>query len=261
MSLAGQHPFAEPVEARTTGNVGAVTTDAPAASASRPIWRRLVGSTWFHLIAAFVVVGLLLTFVAKPYLVPSASMESTLQPGDRVLVNRLAYVGSEPATGDIIVFDADESWGAHASASEPWWKAAARWVGEVTGFGPSGPHTLIKRVIAGPGQVVECCTASGAITVDGVALSEPYVGSDFPFETGVLDCTTEPASMRCFPAVTVPEGSYLMLGDNRTNSSDSAAQCRGVPDADESCWRWATRDEVVGKAGAIVWPIGRWGAL
>ncbi|MEW1976051.1 S26 family signal peptidase [Microbacterium profundi] len=111
-----------------------MTTDAPAASVSRPIWRRLVGSTWFHLIAAFVVVGLLLMFVAKPYLVPSASMESTLQPGDRVLVpsasmestlqprdrvlvNRLAYVGSEPATGDIIVFDANESWGERAMAA------------------------------------------------------------------------------------------------------------------------------------------------
>jgi len=238
-----------------------VTTDAPAAPASRPLWRRITGSAWFHLIAAFAVAGLLLTFVAKPYLVPSASMESTLQPGDRLLVNRLAYVGSEPATGDVIVFDADETWGAHAAASDPWWKAAARWVGEVTGFGPSGPHTLVKRVIAGPGQVVECCTASGAITVDGVELDETYLGSDFPFDAGTLDCTTEPASMRCFDPVTVPEGSYLVLGDNRANSSDSAAHCRGVPDADASCWRWATREDVVGKVGLILWPIGRWGAL
>lgn len=238
-----------------------MTTDASATPAPRPVWRRITGSAWFHLVAAFVVVGLLLTFVAKPYLVPSASMESTLQPGDRVLVNRLAYVGSEPATGDVIVFDADETWGSHTADSDPWWKAAARWVGEFTGFGPSGPHTLVKRVIAGPGQVVECCTASGAITVDGVALDEPYLGSDLPFEDGTLDCTSEPASTRCFEAVTVPAGSYLVLGDNRANSSDSAAQCRGVPAAEGSCWRWATRSEVVGKVSLILWPIGRWGAL
>lgn len=241
--------------------MGAVTTDASAAPASRPLWRRITGSTWFHLIAAFVVVGLLLTFVAKPYLVPSESMESTLQPGDRVLVNRLAYVGAEPATGDVIVFDADETWGSTSASDAPWWKQAARWVGEVTGFGPSGAHTLIKRVIAGPGQVVECCSATGVLTVDGVELDETYLGSDFPFEPETLDCTTEPASLRCFDAVTVPEGSYLVLGDNRTNSSDSAAQCRGVPDPDPSCWRWATREGVVGKAAAIFWPIGRWGAL
>ncbi|WP_426323936.1 S26 family signal peptidase [Microbacterium sp. E-13] len=60
----------------------------------------MVGSTWFHVVAAFLVFGMLLTFVAKPYWVPSGSMENTLQPGDRILVNRLAYVGSQPATGE-----------------------------------------------------------------------------------------------------------------------------------------------------------------
>ena len=43
-------------------------------AAPRPLWRRIGGSVWFHLLAAFVVFGLLLTFVAKPYVVPSASM-------------------------------------------------------------------------------------------------------------------------------------------------------------------------------------------
>lgn len=235
-----------------------VTTPPPT---PRPLWRRITGSTWFHLIAAFVVAGLLLTFVAKPYVVPSSSMESTLIPGDRVLVNRLAYVGTEPATGDIIVFDANSTWDTAPRAEEPWWKQAARWVGEVSGFGPSGPHTLIKRVIAGPGQIVECCDASGELTVDGVALDESYVEANFPYEEGVLDCTTEPASMRCFDSVEVPEGSYLVLGDNRSNSSDSAVQCRGEASVDSSCWRWATRDGVVGKAGVIIWPVGRWAGL
>lgn len=232
-----------------------MTTDAPAA---KPIWRRLLGSTWFHLVAAFVVVGLLLTFVAKPYQVPSESMDPTLQTGDRLIVNRLAYVGTQPTTGDIIVFDADETWGAHSTADAPWWKNAARWLGEVTGFGPSGPHTLVKRVIAGPGQVVECCDAAGALIVDGVPLDEPYVTANIPFDVGVLDCSSEPISLRCFDPVEVPAGSYLVLGDNRANSSDSAAQCRGSSSPDEACWRWATRDGVVGKVGAIFWPIGRW---
>ena len=234
-----------------------VTTSPPP---PRPLWRRVTGSAWFHLIAAFLVFGLLLTFVAKPYLVPSGSMEPTLQPGDRVLVNRLAYVGTEPTTGDVIVFDASAAWDSTPRPDEPWWKQAARWVGEVSGFGPSGPHTLIKRVIAGPGQVVECCGATGELTVDGIALDEPYIQANFPYEEGVLDCSTEPMSLRCFDAVEVPEGSYLVLGDNRSNSSDSAAHCRGAS-GDESCWRWATRDGVVGKATVIFWPVGRWGGL
>ena len=49
-----------------------------------------------------------------------------------------------------------------ASAEENPLKAALRWVGEVTGFGPSSPHTLVKRVIGAPGQTVECCTDAGA---------------------------------------------------------------------------------------------------
>jgi signal peptidase I len=211
---------------------------------------------WFHLVAAFVVMGLILSFVAKPYWVPSGSMEQTLHPGDRILVNRLAYVGSAPSTGDVVVFDADSAWGLTGAASPN----PLRWVGEVTGFGPSSPHTLVKRVIGGPGQSVECCTDDGRIVVDGKPLDEPYVTNDFAFTPGSLDCGSTPRSQRCFDAVTVPDASFLMLGDNRSGSSDSAALCRG-DGASPECWRWASRDSVVGKAAVILWPIGRWGGL
>ena len=263
------------------------------ASAPRPLWRRITGSTWFHLIAAFVVVGLVLSFVAKPYWVPSGSMEQTLQVGDRVLVNRLAYVGAEPSTGDVVVFNADDTWGDHTADNENPVKQAVRWVGEVTGFGPSGEHTLVKRVIAGPGQKVECCTAEGAVTVDGEALSEPYIFEDLPFEPGSLDCSTEPVSSRCLPPVVVPEDSYLVMGDHRSRSADGAMNCRGAPEAQanpgesadqddgadvsesseasessgdgggsvDPCWRWAHSADIVGKASAILWPISRWSGI
>ena len=51
-----------------------------------------------------------------------------------------------------------------------------------------------------------------------------------------------------------------MLGDNRAGSADSAVACR-MPDAPETCWRWASRDAIVGKAVVILWPIGHWGGL
>ncbi len=232
-----------------------MSTDDPA---PRPLWRRVIGSFWFQLAAAFVVTGLVLSFVAKPYWVPSGSMEQTLQPGDRILVNRLAYVGSEPATGDVIVFDADASWGLSSGDSEDPLRAALRWVGEVTGFGPSGPHTLVKRVIAGPGQTAECCDEQGRVTVDGVGLDEPYVTNDFAFDPGTIDCDSEPRSGRCFGPVVVPDASYLVLGDNRTGSADSAYRCRAA-EVSPSCWRWA--GNVVGKSVAIIWPIGRWSGL
>lgn len=220
----------------------------------------MLGSAWFHLAAAFVVTGLLLSFVAKPYWVPSGSMEQTLIPDDRVLVNRLAFVGGGPSTGDIIVFDADETWSVAAAPAENPLKALLRRVGEWSGFGPTGTHTLVKRIIGTPGDTVECCSASGAVMVDGVALDEPYIQSDLAFEPGTLDCDTADRSYRCFGPVTVPDGAYLVLGDNRDASADSALYCR-APDSPEDCWRWARRDDIVGRAVAIIWPVTRWGAL
>ncbi|UNK70104.1 signal peptidase I [Microbacterium sp. H1-D42] len=228
----------------------------------RPMWRRITGSTLFHLVLAFVVVGLVLSFVAKPYWVPSGSMEQTLKIDDRVLVNRLAYAGdAHPSTGEIIVFDADETWGEWGSNDEGPLKKAFRWIGEVSGFGPSGPHTLIKRVIAGPGQTVSCCTAEGALIVDGKPLDEPYIYQDLAFDPGTLDCTTTPISPRCLPEVTVPEDSYLVLGDHRSSSADSAYRCRGERDADPGCWLWARDEDVVGRATVILWPASRWSGL
>ncbi len=234
-----------------------MVTDVPT---RRPLWRRITGSFLFQLVLAFVVFGLVLSFVAKPYAVPSGSMEQTLLPGDRILVNRLAYLGDEPGTGDIVVFEAEEAWGTTPAPPSDPLQGILRWIGETTGFGPSGPHTLVKRVIAGPGQKVSCCNETGALLVDGEPLDEPYVTNNQEFTPGALDCATTPRSTRCFDEVTVPADSFLMLGDNRANSSDSAAQCR-VPDPAEGCWRWATRAGVVGKAVTVIWPVGRWSAL
>jgi signal peptidase I len=226
----------------------------------KPWWRRALGSGWFQLAAAFVVTGLILSFVAKPYWVPSGSMETTLQPGDRVMVNRLAYLAASPGTGDIVVFDAGTTWDIEPAPAPDPIRGALRWLGGVTGFGPSSAHTLIKRVIGTPGQTVECCSEDGRLVVDGEPLDEPYVTNDFAFERGELDCTTTPRSQRCFADVEVPADSYLMLGDNRANSSDSAAFCRsdGSP---ADCWRWASRPDVVGKAVVLFWPITRWSGL
>ena len=242
----------------TAGYGEAVTTEEMAAP--RPRWLRIAGSFWFHLVLAFVVVGLVLSFVAKPYGVPSESMAQTLQPGDRIVVNRLAYIGTEPATGDVVIFDAGPGWETPPPPNLDPLRATSRWLGEFTGFGPSGSHTLVKRVIGQPGETVACCTDDGLLTVDGMPLEGQYVEEDFAFTPVALDCDTTPASQRCFAPVTVPDDSYLVLGDNRAASSDSAVHCRGeAPQTD--CWRWMRRDEIVGKAVVIFWPIARWSSL
>ena len=219
----------------------------------------MLNSPWAHLAMACVVAVLMVSFVAKPFLVPSVSMAETLEPGDRILVNRLAYIGSAPIAGDIVVFDVGSRWGATGPEDDGAVRAIARWLVASSGIGPAGPHTLVKRVIAGPGQTVSCCSADGRMLIDGEPLNEPYVTDDFPFIAGRLDCESLSKSLRCLDEVVVPPGSYLVLGDNRANSSDSATLCRGA-DSD-TCWRWMLRDDVIGEVAAVFWPADRWRAL
>lgn len=223
------------------------TADAPARR------RRRFGSVWITIALAAALTAIIVAFVGQP---SSGSMSPTLEPGDRLIVNRLAFLGSDPGPGDIVVFRPDESWG-DKPVAEDWLSGALQWVGETTGI---RPYVLVKRVIAGPGQTVECCDAEGRVLVDGEPLAEPYVVNDLPFVPGSLDCGSSPTSNRCFETVTVPENSYLVLGDNRGNSADSAAACRGRSAVAEGCWRWMRRADVVGEIGVVFWPVSRWGA-
>lgn len=52
-----------------------------------------------------LVFGVVRPFLIEPFLIPSGSMSPTLNPGDRVLASKFAYLPSEPARGDVAVFD------------------------------------------------------------------------------------------------------------------------------------------------------------
>lgn len=222
----------------------------PVPAAARPATersrlRRALTHPLAHLVYAIVVVGLVQAFIVKLYFVPSGSMEPTLMPGDRILVNRIALVWDAPSTGDVVVFDAGDGW--TETATEPgFWQQLRYLFGSLTGIGPAAPHTLVKRVIATDGQTLSCCDADGRMLVDGEPLDEPYVAIDFPWEPGALDCATTPASQRCFGEFTVPDGAFVALGDNRTGSSDSLTACRPNGVVDAGCLRVGELDRVVG---------------
>lgn len=218
-------------------------------------WRRVRRSPVTHVIAAFIVLALVQLFLVKPFQVPSESMSPTLETGDRIVADRISLAVSDPAQGDVVVFSRPDAWKTDA-APRGALRTAAGWVGDLVGFGPSNLDALVKRVVGTPGSTVRCCSTEGQVEVDGVALDEDYVRNDLPFIAGQLDCESAPTSSRCFGPIDVPEGQYLVMGDNRANSADSVVGCRGAP-ASTDCARFVDRADMIGEVRAIVWPLDR----
>ncbi|MEV0182910.1 signal peptidase I [Streptomyces sp. NPDC050625] len=157
---------------------------------------------------------LLNTFVVQPFQIPSGSMEEGLRIGDRVLVNKLAYrFGAEPRRGDVVVFD---------------------------GTGYFGDADYIKRVVGVGRDHVVCCDKEGRIEVNGRPVDE----------TAFLH-PGDSASAVPFDVV-VPDGTLFVLGDHRSNSSDSRDHL-GSPGGG-----MIPVGDVIGRADWIVWPTGHW---
>jgi signal peptidase I len=223
----------------------------------RSRFRNLTGGFWFHLLAAVLALALLQAFVVKLYVVPSGSMEHTLEVGDRILVDRVAFRVSEPEPGDVVVFTGSSLWGPPPAAPSNPLVYGMKWIGGLVGIGPDLDRVLVKRIVAVPGQTVSCCDTSGRVAVDGISIDEPYVSGDPPFAAGALDCSTVPQSKRCFEPVTVPSEVYFVLGDHRGVSDDSVAGCRGGAPL-PNCLKFVRRADLVGRVAVIVWPGMRW---
>lgn len=220
---------------------------------------------------ALVLYYVMLTFVARPYLIPSESMEPTLHGcpgcvGDRIMVDKMTYRFSSPEPGDVVVFKGPPAWniGYKSIRSD---NPAVRWVQNAlsfVGFVPPDENDLVKRIIATGGQTVQCRADTG-LTVDGKKLVEPYLDP----ATMMADPAVYPCLGNEFGPVTVPKDRVWVMGDNRTHSADSRAHCTNLP-ADAQRGLLCTGDpmsgtvpveNVIGKARFIAWPPGRWGGV
>jgi len=210
---------------------------AKGAKRRRSFWRDLV----VIVIAGLVLTILLKAFVVQVFAIPSGSMENTLEPGDRVLVNKLVYRFRDIARGDVVVFSGQGSWGPDAPPP-PGNPLVRLWDGVTNLVGVSAPGTdYIKRVIGLPGDQVACCDARGRVTVNGVPLSEQsYV---------------HPGDTPSQVPFTVPPGRLWVLGDNRANSDDSRYR------RDDPGSGTIPESAVVGRAFVIIWPPSRIGDL
>lgn len=208
-----------------------------------PLWLQVVR----NLVIGFAILALVQGFLFRLFAIPSSSMQNTLQPRDRVVVDLLAYGSATPARGDIVVFRHGDTWDAdRRPPSSSSLVNAARNVGDLLGIRPSNYTHTVKRVIAVGGDTISCCDNAGRVVLNGQALEEPYIFEDIAFTAGVLDCATQPSSARCFGPIRVPEGELLMVGDHRSNSADSLMLCRGGSSGD-GCAQFVKTGQVVGK--------------
>ena len=166
--------------------------------------------------------------VVKPFVIPTSSMEPTLDEGQRILVNRLAYAfGGSPHRGDIVVFHppASQTCAVNVPATEPCPKSVSK---------PSSQY-YVKRVMGLPGD--HLWIEDGHPVINGRELKdEPYI----------RPCGNS-ASCDMPIVITVPRGEYYMLGDNRGDSDDSRY------------WGPVPKAWIVGQVFATYWPPDRIG--
>ena len=166
---------------------------------------------WFDVLEMFVwsvfVVLILFTFVIRICRVDGQSMENTLWDGEKLLVYSLSYT---PKQDDIVIF--------HLTQEED-----------------NLEKTVVKRVIAVEGQVVEIDFNTGAILIDGehypdhyAVLKDRVTGEKLGYYTLFAEHGYN-AAYNTFKA-TVPEGHVFVMGDNRNNSRDSRDREMGFID-------------------------------
>lgn len=207
-------------------SVAPETTEAPAAPGKKALLAPAGVFEWLDpIVVSILAVVLAFTFVIRIVGIDGASMNDTLEDGDRVIVYHLFYT---PKVGDIVVVSRNVS-NEHENLTQ--------------GNGP-----IIKRVIAVAGDTVDIRYEDGVgyVYVNGVLRSEPYV------KEYIAQSKTIPAAID-FPA-TVPEGCVFVMGDNRNNSLDSRSALIGTAGMIDTRY-------ILGHAVVRVYPFDKFGTL
>ncbi len=199
-------------------------TTVPGQKKEKPLWQEYAEALGVALLLAIII----RTFVFQAFKIPSESMLDTLLVGDHLIGTKYNYglkipftdisifKGEDPQRGDIVIFEY-----------------------------PKDPSTdFIKRIVGIPGDVLEM--RGKQLYRNGEPVQESYIRIDEPNRLAPQRDNWDP--------VTVPEGKYFMMGDNRDNSLDSRF------------WGLVDRDAIVAKAWRIYWswgdskedPIVRW---
>lgn len=160
-------------------------------------------------VAIFLFVYLL---ILQPHKIKGHSMDPNFEDGEFILTDKVSYRLGSPQRGDVVVFKAP----------------------------PDYQEEFIKRIIGLPGDHV--MVKDNHIYVNGKLIDETsYLDPSVPVSAGTF--TTEGKE------VSVPDGEYLVMGDNRPNSYDGRY------------FGTITRDKITGKAWLSYWPPKRAGLI
>lgn len=169
------------------------------------VWTFFIDTFQTILLAASIFLVIYI-FLFRPFQVSGESMYPTFKDGEYILTNLISLRFDDPKRGDVIVFIAP----------------------------PDAEKDYIKRVIGLPGESIEL--ENGFVYINGQKLDESaYLGSDVRTYGG--------AFLKDDQALTIPQGDYFVMGDNRPASSDSRE------------WGFLSRSKVIGKSFFVYWPI------
>jgi signal peptidase I len=207
-------------------------TKSKAAEDAPPTFRKSTAREYFESICVAVILALFVrTFVVQAFKIPTGSMENNLLIGDHLLVNKFVFAPTLSRAEDVLL------------PIDPIRR------GDVLVFKyPEDPERdFIKRVIGLPGETIEL--KEKKVYVNGTPLEEPYVHFLFPVDASSGDSGEGTFDVRrSYGPVTVPEGHYFMMGDNRDNSQDSRY------------WGFMPREYVKGKALFVYFSFGEGGS-
>jgi signal peptidase I len=162
-------------------------------------------------VLAFAIFMMVYLFLFQPHKVDGRSMYPNFHDKEYILTDKITYRKAEPQRGDVIVFHAP----------------------------PPYDSDFIKRIIGLPGETI--MVQGGFIYINGKKLDEVYLPSDYS--------TSEKAFLRDGVSYTIPDGYYMVFGDNRNYSSDSRE------------WGPISKKAIVGKAWFRYWPVDRIGLI
>lgn len=163
------------------------------------------------IVMAFGIFMIVYFFLFQPHKVDGSSMYPNFHDKEFILTDKITYRRTEPQRGDVIVFHAPSPF----------------------------DSDFIKRIIGLPEEII--IIKDGEIYINNQKLHEPYLPSSY--------VTNEKSFLRDGVPYIIPNGFYIVMGDNREYSSDSRE------------WGPISKNAIVGKAWIRYWPLDRIGVI